>query len=279
MGTRPVSVTDAQEALAGEVRQIGFDAGLDAVGIAAAEPFTATRGHIEQRKQAGLHGGMNFTYRNPARSTEPGRIVPGRGRWSWGLGGIRPPRPPESRPGGARAPWPGTPRRTTTTRCRRRCSPSPTGSSRPAGSARWWPTTTPWSTARPPTGPGSGWYGKNTNLLLPGPGLVVRARLRWSPTRRSAGRRRSSRRRLRRLPPLPAGAARPAPSIAPGVLDARRCLAWLVQAPGVFPAEYRVALGDRIYGCDECQEVCPVNRGPPSRGPAARAEPSPRRGD
>ncbi len=46
----------------------------------------------------------------------------------------------------------------------------------------------------------------------------------------------------------------------PGVVDARRCLAWLVQAPGSFPEEYRKALGDRLYGCDECQQVCPVNR-------------------
>jgi epoxyqueuosine reductase len=28
---------------------------------------------------------------------------------------------------------------------------------------------------------------------------------------------------------------------------------------GAFPREYRVALGDRIYGCDDCQEVCPQN--------------------
>jgi epoxyqueuosine reductase len=48
--------------------------------------------------------------------------------------------------------------------------------------------------------------------------------------------------------------------VEPGVLDARRCLAWLLQAPGAFPVEYRVALGDRLYGCDECQERCPVNR-------------------
>jgi epoxyqueuosine reductase len=48
--------------------------------------------------------------------------------------------------------------------------------------------------------------------------------------------------------------------VAPGVVDARRCLAWLLQARGDFPAEFRAALGDRIYGCDECQEVCPPNR-------------------
>ncbi len=61
------------------------------------------------------------------------------------------------------------------------------------------------------------------------------------------------------------------------MVDARRCLAWLVQAEGVFPVEHREALGDRLYGCDECQEVCPPSRraGPvPGRGlrsPVARA--------
>jgi epoxyqueuosine reductase len=43
------------------------------------------------------------------------------------------------------------------------------------------------------------------------------------------------------------------------MVDARRCLAWLLQMRGDFPREHRVALGDRIYGCDDCQEVCPQN--------------------
>jgi len=38
-----------------------------------------------------------------------------------------------------------------------------------------------------------------------------------------------------------------------------------VQAEGPFPEEFRTALGDRIYGCDDCQEVCPPSR----RAPAA----------
>ena len=45
--------------------------------------------------------------------------------------------------------------------------------------------------------------------------------------------------------------------VAPGVVDANRCLAWLVQQPGTFPPQYRAVLGDRLYGCDDCQEVCP----------------------
>jgi epoxyqueuosine reductase len=48
--------------------------------------------------------------------------------------------------------------------------------------------------------------------------------------------------------------------VAPATVDARRCLSWLLQTTGPFPREHRVALGDRLYGCDDCQEVCPPNR-------------------
>jgi epoxyqueuosine reductase len=61
--------------------------------------------------------------------------------------------------------------------------------------------------------------------------------------------------------------------VGPGQLDARRCLAWLVQAPGIFPPEYREALGDRLYGCDDCQTSCPVNRLASHRQPPPAVEP------
>ena len=38
---------------------------------------------------------------------------------------------------------------------------------------------------------------------------------------------------------------------------AARCLAWVLQRPGTIPVELRSAVGDRIYGCDDCQEACP----------------------
>ena len=48
---------------------------------------------------------------------------------------------------------------------------------------------------------------------------------------------------------------------APRHLDARRCISYLtIEHKGAIPEEFRRAIGDRIYGCDDCLDACPWNR-------------------
>lgn len=49
--------------------------------------------------------------------------------------------------------------------------------------------------------------------------------------------------------------------VAPYQLDARRCIAYLtIEHEGSIPVEFRASIGNRVYGCDDCQLVCPWNR-------------------
>ena len=49
--------------------------------------------------------------------------------------------------------------------------------------------------------------------------------------------------------------------IAPYILDARKCISyWTIEHRGSIPIEFRPLIGNRIFGCDDCQMVCPWNR-------------------
>lgn len=240
-----------------QVLELGRRAGLDAVGVAPAEPFLRTRQVLDERKQEGLHGGMHFTYADPARSTDPRRCVAGVRALVVGALSYRraEPEPPASSAAGrvARYSWEDSyaPLRQALTVMAERL-----------GADGWRAVVVADDNAlvdrEAAYRAGLGWYGKNTNLLLPGRGswfvlgsVVTDAPLAptGAPVDDGCGT------CQRCLPACPTGAL-----VTAGVLDARRCLAWLLEAPGSFPVEYREALGGRVYGCDDCQEVCPPNR-------------------
>jgi epoxyqueuosine reductase len=44
-----------------------------------------------------------------------------------------------------------------------------------------------------------------------------------------------------------------------GTVDARRCISDLTQAKGPIPRQWRTTIGNRLWGCDSCQTICPVN--------------------
>ncbi|WP_354623384.1 tRNA epoxyqueuosine(34) reductase QueG [Psychromonas sp. MME2] len=49
--------------------------------------------------------------------------------------------------------------------------------------------------------------------------------------------------------------------VAPYIIDGRRCISYLtIELQGAIPIEFRKAIGNRIYGCDDCQLICPWNR-------------------
>jgi len=250
-------VVRSADALAAEAISVGRNAGLDAVGIASAEPFHRTRAVLEERQAVGLAAGMHFTYGNPERSTTPERALAG--ARSLVVGARRYRRQDPVRPGA-----------NAVGRVARYARQDHYGELRAAlGAVAGVLQEEGWRTVvlcddnalvdrEAAYRAGIGWYGKSANLLIEGEGswfvlgsVVTDARLPPAPAPVADGCGPCT----RCLDACPTGAI-----VAPGVVDARRCLAWLVQAPGPFPPRWREALGDRLYGCDDCQEVCPPNR-------------------
>ena len=236
------------EDLAGLAEELG----LDAVGAAPVAPYEETERHIRERRARGLFGEMRFTMAQPEVSCHPETLLDGArtvisAALCYWVEGEEPP------PGHGRLPrytwWDAY------SVLRERLDEL---GRRLGGEYRVLVDANQHVDREAAARAGVGFYGKNTMLITRRHGSwVVLGTLVTSAE-------------IEATPPLDAGCgsctlcidACPTDALGEvGVLDATRCLSYWTQSADPFPEEYREALGDRVYGCDICQDVCPWNRG------------------
>jgi epoxyqueuosine reductase len=242
-----------------EIKEQLLTAGVTHVGVASADVLVAARRDLYERREQGLHDTMEFTYRNPDRSTDPQRAVTGARSVVVAarpyLTDLDPQRPPDEAGPHARVgryAWVDhyAPLREGLRLVAKRIR-------RSGHKAVAFADDNSIVDRAIANQAGIGWYGKNANLLLPGSGswfvlgsIITTADYTPAPSAVADGC--GTCRRC--LDGCPTGAI-----VAPGVIDAGRCLSWVLQKPGTIPLQYREVLHDRIYGCDDCQDVCPIS--------------------
>ncbi len=124
--------------------------------------------------------------------------------------------------------------------------------------ARWYVDDGPMLDRAAASRAGLGWFGKNGNILNPTYGswlllgqIVTNLELEPdAPLAKTCGQ------CARCIPACPTDAI-----VAPYVVDNRRCISYLtIEHKGAIPRDLRPGMGTWVFGCDICQEVCPVNR-------------------
>jgi epoxyqueuosine reductase len=237
---------------AAELERLAEELGIDAIGAARAGPYEETEEHIRDRRSRGLFADLRFTMAQPEVSCHPESLLPGaRTVVSAALCYYAP--GPEPQAGEGRLS-----RYTWTDAYEELRGKLDVLGRRLGARYRVLVDANQHVDREAAARSGVGFYGKNTLLITRKHGswvvlgtLVTTARL--DPT-----------------PPLDldCGSCRlcidACPTGAldePGTVDANRCLSYWTQSKHSIPEPYREELGDRVYGCDICQDVCPWNRG------------------
>ena len=268
---RPESTVESlDDAYVAELTMLAAEFGITHTGIAAAHVLQRARTELISRKSAGLHDTMQFTYKNPLRSTDPGAAVPGaKAVFVAARPYLDGDAPPEARStGDAGNPVPGVAISAevagAVARYARADHYEPLRQGLRAVAAKLrsdgfravaFADDNSMVDREIAFEAGLGWFGKNANLLVSGAGsfFVLGSVVTTAPLPVAVATAADGCGPCRRcLDGCPTAAI-----VAPGVVDASRCLAWLLQKPGIFDRRFRSALGNRLYGCDDCQEVCP----------------------
>ncbi len=251
--------------------------GFDIVGIARAdEPLGVEHERYQAFVDRGMHGVLGWLadHGDARRRLDGAEILAGaRSVICVGRRYARTP-PPRRRTRRSPAASPATPAgRTTTSSSARSSASSPPSCAGSGPASRRAPSSTPsrcWS-APGRRAPAIGFVGKNGLVITPGQGSYqilgeVVTTLALVPDTPIAERCGSCTRCLDACPTQ----AFPEPF----VLDARRCISyWTIEQPDAPPADLRAAIGEHLFGCDVCQEVCPFNRTAPP--PAEKTAPLP----
>lgn len=237
---------------AAELRTIADELGLDVVGAAPVAPYAETERHIRDRRERGLFGSMRFTMAHPEVSCHPETLLENaRTVVSAALCYYAPGPEPEAGEGRlSRYAW-----RDHYALLRERLDAL---GRRLGGAYRVLVDANQHVDRAGAERSGVGFIGKNTMVITRTHGSWVVLGTLVSEVV------------LEPTPAIAAGCgdctlcidACPTDALAePGVLDSTRCLSYWTQTPGEMPDDAMDALGDRVYGCDICQEVCPWNTG------------------
>jgi epoxyqueuosine reductase len=237
--------------------------GFDLVGITSAAPL-AHGGRLRAWVAQGFAGDMGYMSRDVEKRLEPSRVLPGvRSIIVLGINYYTSPAVPETATGRgwiARYAW-GEDYHTVLGDKLKALVAFIRAIEGPGVQARWYVDTGPILERELAWRAGLGWPGKNTNLinrqvgswLFLGAILLDRELVYDAPATAHCGT------CTRCLSACPTKAL-----VAPGVLDARRCISYLtIELRGSIPRGLRPLMGTHIFGCDICQAVCPWNRQAP----------------
>ena len=121
----------------------------------------------------------------------------------------------------------------------------------------WYTDTGPMSDSAVAQRAGVGWFGKNTNILTDKGSWVVLAQIITNlKLEESSISKKNCGSCTMCIDACPTNAI-----IGPGILDNNKCISYLtIEHKGPIPRELRPQMGNWIFGCDICQDVCPVNR-------------------